>query len=116
MQTRLEIKPLSVNEAWQGKRFKTTKYKQFERDTLLLLPKCKEVFSDMIRIELFFGFSSVLSDLDNPIKMTLDILQKKYGFNDKNIFELNVRKCKTEKGKEFISITIENLLPFDLEK
>ena len=86
MQAILEIKPLSVNEAWQGKRFKTVKYKQFERSVLLMLPKTKEVFSDMIRVELFFGFSSVLSDLDNPIKMTLDILQKKYGFNDKNIF------------------------------
>ena len=115
MQAKLEIKPLSVNEAWQGKRFKTTKYKKFERDVLFLLPKPKEIFSDMIRIELFFGFSNVLSDLDNPIKMTLDILQKKYGFNDKNIFELNVRKCKVDKGKEFISIQIENLLPFDLQ-
>jgi Holliday junction resolvase RusA-like endonuclease len=115
MQARLEIKPLSVNEAWQGRRFKSVKYKKFELDVLLLLPKSKEVYSDMIRIELFFGFSNVLSDLDNPVKMTLDILQKKYGFNDKNIFELNVRKCKTEKGKEFISIQIENLLPFDFE-
>jgi Holliday junction resolvase RusA-like endonuclease len=115
MNIELKIKPLSVNEAWQGKRFKTVKYKRFERDVLLMLPKTKEVFSDMIRIDLFFGFSSILSDLDNPIKMTLDILQKKYGFNDRNIFELNVRKCKTEKGKEFISINIENLLPFDLD-
>lgn len=115
MQVRLEIKPLSVNEAWQGRRFKSDKYKKFERDFLFSLPKAKQLFSDMIRIELFFGFSNVLSDLDNPIKMTLDILQKKYGFNDKNIFELNIRKCKTGKGKEFISIKIENLLPFDLQ-
>jgi Holliday junction resolvase RusA-like endonuclease len=112
MQARLEIKPLSVNEAWQGRRFKSDKYKKFQRDVLLLLPKTKESFSGMLRIDLFFGFSNVLSDLDNPIKMTLDILQKKYGFNDKNIFELNVRKCKTEKGKEFISIQINDLLPF----
>jgi Holliday junction resolvase RusA-like endonuclease len=112
MQARLEIKPLSVNEAWQGRRFKSNKYKKFERDVLLMLPKNKESFSGMLQIDLFFGFSNVLSDLDNPIKMTLDILQKKYGFNDKNIFELNVRKCKTEKGKEFISIQINDLLPF----
>ena len=25
---RIEMKPLSVNEAWQGKRYKTEKYKQ----------------------------------------------------------------------------------------
>ena len=107
----LQVKPLSVNEAWKGRRIKSDKYKIFERSVLFMLPKPKDVFSDMLRIELFFGFSNVLSDLDNPIKMTLDILQKKYGFNDKNIFEMNVRKCKVEKGKEFISIGIYPLLP-----
>ena len=27
---RLDIKPLSVNEAWQGRRVKTKKYRDFE--------------------------------------------------------------------------------------
>ena len=65
----------------------------------------------MLRVELFFGFSSNASDLDNPVKPLIDILQKKYGFNDNQIFELNIRKCIVAKGKEFISITVNNLLP-----
>lgn len=34
MATRIDIKTLSVNEAWQGKRFKTEKYKLYQ-NTLL---------------------------------------------------------------------------------
>jgi hypothetical protein len=36
---RIDIKPLSVNESWQGKRFKTDKYKLYERACLFMLPK-----------------------------------------------------------------------------
>ena len=107
----LQVKPLSVNQAWQGKRFKTPEYNKYERDLLLILPKAKEKFSDMLRIELFFGFSNSGADIDNPTKPLLDILQKKYGFNDNQIYEMNLRKCKVEKGKEFISIGIYPLLP-----
>lgn len=113
MDFKLPIKPLSVNECWQGKRFKTDKYKSFEKEMLLTLPKSKEILSDMIRVEFHFGFSSPLADLDNPVKPIMDILQKKYAFNDKNVFELNVRKCIVPKGTEFISIRIESLLPFE---
>ena len=112
MHIELKIKPLSVNKAWQGRRFKTKEYQKFESEMLLILPKFKGEIPDKIRIELFFGFSNSASDLDNPIKMVLDCLQKKYGFNDKNIFELNVRKCLVKKGLEFIHIGIHNLLPF----
>lgn len=108
------MKPLSVNEAWQGKRFKTSKYKSYEKEMilrLLLHPKFKHDFKEMLRVELFFGFSSQASDIDNPVKMILDILQKKYGFDDKQIFELNIRKCIVTKGNEFIEISIDKLLP-----
>ena len=55
---------------------------------------------------LIFGFSSKAGDIDNPIKLFLDILQKKYGFNDKNIYELQVEKRDVKKGKEFIQFKI----------
>lgn len=111
----IELKevPLSVNQAWKGRKFKTDLYKNYEKKLLLLLPKAKKPFSDMLRIELHFGFSNLCSDIDNPVKPLLDILQKKYGFNDKNIFELNLRKNKVDKGNEFISIGIFPLLPFE---
>ena len=112
IQFKLNEKPLSINEAWQGKRFKTPLYKSYEQTILLRMPNGKIDPEQMLRIEFFFGFSNKASDLDNPVKLLLDIAQKKYGFNDKNVFELNVRKCIVNKGEEFIQIGIYNLLPF----
>ena len=109
---KLDEKPLSINEAWQGKRFKTPAYKRYEEAMLLLMPKGKVEPDQMLRVEFFFGFSNKASDLDNPVKLLMDIAQKKYGFNDKMVFELNVRKCIVKKGEEFIQIGIYNLLPF----
>ena len=109
---KLNEKPLSVNEAWQGKRFKTPIYKTYEETILLTMPKGKIDAEQMLRVEFFFGFSNKASDLDNPVKLLLDIAQKKYGFNDKNIYELNVRKCIVKKGDEFIQMGIYKLLPF----
>lgn len=109
---KLNEKPLSINEAWQGKRFKTPAYNNYEKAILLQMPKGKIDVEQMLRIEFFFGFSNKASDLDNPVKLLLDIAQKKYGFNDKNVFELNVRKCIVKKGEEFIQMGIYTLLPF----
>jgi Holliday junction resolvase RusA-like endonuclease len=98
---RINIKPLSVNEAWQGRRFKTPKYKKYESVVLMLLPKQAPKF-DRYCINLVFGVSNIGQDVDNCLKPILDIFQKKYGFNDKNIFELNVKKKVVKKGFEFI--------------
>jgi Holliday junction resolvase RusA-like endonuclease len=112
IQFKLNEKPLSVNEAWQGKRFKTEEYKNYERTISFMLPKAEIDPKEMLRIEFFFGFSNKASDLDNPVKLLIDIAQKKYGFNDKNVFELNVRKCLVKKGEEFIHMGIYKLVPF----
>ena len=107
---RIDIKPLSVNEAWQGKRFKTDAYKKFERDLLLLLPaKINLPNSEHYKIYFRFGFSSSLSDWDNPIKPTQDVLQKKYQFNDKQIKRAVVDVESVEKGNEYIEFQISEL-------
>jgi Holliday junction resolvase RusA-like endonuclease len=105
MKTRIEIKPLSINQAFQGKRFKTDKYKTFERSMLYLLPQMEVPKGELI-IWFTFGFSNMRSDLDNPVKMTTDILCKKYGFDDSRVKRLIVDKEKTEKGKEFVEFQI----------
>lgn len=101
----LNIKPLSVNEAWQGKRFKTLKYKQYERDMLLLLPTIN-VVDPPYRLNITVGFSNKASDLDNILKPFIDILQKKYGINDKHIEILHIEKQIVTKKNEFISFEI----------
>lgn len=112
IQVKLNEKPLSVNLAWKGKRFKTDLYKDYEKAISLRLPAGKIDPKQMLRIEFFFGFSNKASDLDNPVKLLIDIAQKKYGFNDRNVYELNVRKCLVKKGAEFMQMGIFNLLPF----
>lgn len=106
---RLDIKPLSVNKAWQGKRFKTNDYKVYERAVLLMLPRSFKVPEGKLLLSLRFGFSNVSSDIDNPVKCFTDCLQKKYGFNDSRVYRLEVDKVKVPKGKDFIEFDIEEL-------
>ena len=111
---KIDIKPLSVNEVWKGKRFKTNKYKSYELEMIFLLPKI-EVPKPPFKVYYEFGMSSSLSDWDNPIKPFQDILQKKYGIDDRDIFEANVKKFKTKKGQEYIKFEISNLQRQDKE-
>jgi Holliday junction resolvase RusA-like endonuclease len=102
---KLNIKPMSVNLAWAGKRFKTPAYKRYESDMLLLLPKLK-IIEPPYRVDIIVGFSNKASDLDNICKPFLDILQKKYGINDKHIEILHIEKQIVSKNNEFISFEI----------
>jgi len=102
---RVDIKPLSVNECWRGKRFKTAKYKAYEKEMLFTLPKLK-LPEPPYSVYYEFGFSSASSDLDNPVKPLQDVLQKKYGFNDKHIYEMLVRRVKVKKGQEYLKFEI----------
>lgn len=103
----LNKKALSVNRAWQGRRFKTPEYKAYEKEMLLILPNIDYKFSDKINLKITFGYSNSLSDIDNGLKPLIDILQKKYNFNDRYIYELNVKKEIVKKGNEFILIQIK---------
>ena len=104
---KINIKPLSVNQAWKGRKFKTDVYKKFEKEVLLLLPKNYKVPLGDLKIRFKWGFSSKLSDWDNPIKPFQDILQKKYNFNDSRVFDAHVTKEIVKKGNEYIYFKIE---------
>ena len=62
-----------------------------------------------LSISITWGLSSLLADIDNPSKPFIDCLQKKYGFNDRYIKELNLKKVKTDKGSEFIEFQITEI-------
>lgn len=102
MKVTMYTKPVSVNQCWRGRRFKTPIYKAYEKELLLTLPKLVEVPEGDFSIKMYVGFSSRSSDIDNPIKPFLDILQKKYGFDDKRIFQLSIEREQVKKGKEYI--------------
>ena len=103
---KLKIAHLSVNKCWQGRRYKTDDYKKYEMLVLNKLPRTFNIPLGKLKVHIIFGVSSKLSDVDNGIKPFLDILQKKYGFNDNKIYVLKVEKEDVEKGKEFISFSI----------
>ena len=94
---RLNIKPLSVNDAWKGRRFKTDKYNKYINDMMFILSPVK-IPPGYLELYLKFGFSSKSSDIDNPVKCFIDCLQKKYGFNDKLIKRLIVEVDDVKKG------------------
>ena len=105
----INIKALSVNKCWQGRRFKTPTYKAYESMLLMLLPNSFKAPPGHIKLSVVFGLSSRANDIDNGLKPFIDILQKKYGFNDRDIYKLEVEKVIVPKGKEFIEFEIKAL-------
>jgi len=106
---RLSIKPLSVNDAWQGKRYRTEQYKAYQQQVSYLL-RPMEIPEGPLQINLKWGFSSAGSDFDNPIKPFVDCLQKKYGFNDNRIKRAVIDVERVKKGQEFIEFEIQALI------
>lgn len=104
-----KIKPLSVNECWQGKRYKTQKYKNYENLLLLTLPPLKIPPPPYFII---FKFYMNRIDWDNPIKPLQDILQKKYKFDDKDVIKALVEKIKCKKEDQGFEIIIGNIKDF----
>ena len=105
-------KPLSVNQCWQVKRFKTKEYKKYEKLLLHVLPKIKEMPKPPYFIVFEFGFSSPLADWDNPIKPLQDIMQTKYNFNDRDISVAQVNKKITKKNQEYFKFILGNHLDY----
>lgn len=102
----VSLKPLSVNDAWKGQRFRSDQYNQYESDCFVLLPAAVAIPDGPLKVEYEFGFSNDGSDYDNPIKPLQDILQKKYGFNDSRIVEANIKKVLVKKGHEYFKFAI----------
>lgn len=100
---KVKIKPLSINEAFQGKRFKTEKYKEYEQELWYLLPN-KNIPRGKLKVKIKAGLSSKNADIDNVAKPLIDILQKKYLFNDKMIYTLILQKEDVKKGDEYLEI------------
>ena len=109
---KINIKGISVNTCWQGRRFKTKDYILYERLLLAELPDNVNIPEGKLWAQYTFGVSSKASDADNLVKPFQDILQKKYGFNDKQIYYLSVIKVDVEKGQEFVEFDIKSLSPF----
>jgi len=73
---RIDLKPLSINCAFQGRRFKTKAHKDYETQLLWLLKGCKKTTGwYSIRFD-FYLRSYMVSDISNLVKVTEDVLVK----------------------------------------
>ena len=102
----IKIKPLSVNDAYRGRRFKTPGYKSYDTALTLMLPKSLVIPNGKLSIVFEFGLSSDGGDWDGPVKATQDIISRKYKFNDNRIVKATVVKTIVPKGKEYIKFEI----------
>lgn len=104
----LKIKSLSVNKAYQGRRFKTKEHNIYLKNlSFLLKPLDFEINKkDKLKLLLTVGFSNKKSDLDNCLKPFLDALQWKYNFDDSQVYEILLKKEIVKKKEEFIKFDI----------
>jgi len=69
------LKPVSVNRAWQGRRFKTKEYKDFEEQMLWTLKGWRKRTNGNYEIHFKFHLkNAAASDLSNFIKTTEDCI------------------------------------------
>ncbi len=107
MQFHVPLKPLSVNQAWQGRRFKTPAYKQYERDLGLLLPALPAPMSDKLELTVeFFLRNAELFDIDNPMKPLWDVMTKKGIYHDdRQIWAMHAYKEKAAENAMRVTVT-----------
>lgn len=103
---RVPIKPLSVNAAYRGRRFRTEAYKDYRDDLFRILPKL-EIPDGKLQVHYIFGFSNKGQDYDGAIKNLQDVLQEAYGFNDNQIYYATIEKIIVPKSQEFIEFSID---------
>lgn len=111
----IPLKPLSVNEAWQGKRYKSKKYKAYCKDVPMFLPSHITIPKGQMIICFDWYFSSGRSDWDNPIKPLQDIICSAYGLEDNNFYRAIIRKHLVDKGDERSEFRIHELTDKNLE-
>lgn len=110
---RIDFKPLSLNEAYSGKRYKTEYCKAFVKAVTLMV-KPQKLPEPPYKISFIFGVSNIGTDWDNNCKIPQDCIAKKLGFNDKLIYKGEAEKVLVDPGKEFIMYKLEHHEPIKL--
>lgn len=105
----IKIKPLSVNDAYQGRRFMTPEHKAYIQELFYRLPRLSIPDETKLKLSIIAGFSNNASDLSNILKPFEDILCKKYGVNDKWNYKIDLEKEIVKKGEEYISFSLTEI-------
>lgn len=112
IQVKLNIKPISVNAAFQGRRFKTVECMRYEDELWYALPQKAMVMGE---VEIWFEIYLVnyaRTDISNLIKVTEDILVKKgYIEDDRKVKVMHISKIKSHVN--LMTITIKSIIIVD---
>ena len=108
----LKIKPLSINMAFQGRRFKTAESRRYDNSMSLILPNKKEP-GPFYSIQYDFYLKNFLStDYDNLIKQTQDcIVRKGIISDDRRIIKAIINKYMSD--EDGIAVEIESFSDCD---
>lgn len=105
---KIDIKPISINASFQGRRFKTSLCNDYEKELWVLLPKKPMIKGE---VEIWFDFFLVnyaKTDISNLVKVTEDILVKKgYFEDDRKIVKMHLSKEKSK--KDMMAITVRKI-------
>lgn len=103
----IHVKPFSNNRMFKGKKYKTLAYENYERALFYNLDKRIRVPATPLKLTMIIG-CDVRFDVDNALKPFIDVLQKRYGFNDNTIYRIEITKKVVKKGNEFIKWKLES--------
>ena len=107
----IPLKPMSVNIAWCGRRFKSKAYKQYEKDFFKVIGRVPKIGGDIeVTIEWYIK-NDKMTDIDNPTKPLLDLLSKAGLWeDDRKIRALHLYKYGVvNKNDERIVVVVEEI-------
>lgn len=100
---RTQVKPLSANDCFQGRKRRTYSYNKYRKVLLEELPSNVKIpRTGELKLRMNVYYSRRNSDTDNCVKPFVDILAEKYGFNDSRIYHIDIQKIIVPKGEEGI--------------
>ena len=105
-----KVKPFSANSMHYGRKTDTAAYRKYQAELIRRLPDI-EIPEGPLRLRILACFSSKLADLDNVLKPFLDTLQKRYGFNDRDIYRITAQKKIVKKGEESLVFALDSWAP-----
>lgn len=101
----IPLRPMSVNYAWRGRKFKTPKYAEFEQDCFRFIKGVKTNGEVEVHFK-FYLKKYKINDLDNFLKPLLDILVKCEMIDDDR-FVMRIVAEKIKSTEDRIDIIIK---------
>ena len=118
----LPMRAISTNKIWTGKRFLSAAARDFKKEAhYRLLLERSELQSQLaaagegaLAIRFVFGLSRD-ADVDNCLKLVLDVLCAVIGIDDRRFRGVSAMKTKVKRGNEFIKFAISAFDEKDFE-